>query len=283
MFAGFTDRTWLWAAAACYLAGLVMGTISLMRGARQSSARINLIIVAGYLFQLVGLYTRGRIVGGCPLGNTFEIFQFTAWSAITLYLVVGVTFRSSLLGYFTSCLAAVLTLLSLAIPVWDATRRTKIFGGNPWIELHASLALFSYGVFGLLALTALMLLIRTWSLKTKNLGGWLSFLPPVLDLDHISVRLLLTGVILMTASLIGGAFYWVRDTSSVDYAKLLTTIGVWAAYSLGLALRLQGQLLAKRFAWTCVVLFGVALISLGAVDRSRHPAALPVPNHAVPR
>jgi ABC-type uncharacterized transport system permease subunit len=32
-------------------------------------------------------------------------------------------------------------------------RRTHIFGGNPWIELHAALAIFSYGVFGLLALT----------------------------------------------------------------------------------------------------------------------------------
>ena len=35
------------------------------------------------------------------------ILALVAWSAITLYLVVGVTFRNSLLGYFTSCLAAV--------------------------------------------------------------------------------------------------------------------------------------------------------------------------------
>ena len=151
-------------------------------------------VVAGYLLQLVGLGLRGRAVGGCPLGNTFEIFQFTAWSAITLYLVVGVTFRKSLLGYFTSCLAAALTLVSLAIPAWDATRRTHIFGGNPWIELHAALALFSYGVFALLALTSLMFLLRNYSLKTKHLGGWFSFLPSILDLDHIGVRLLLATI-----------------------------------------------------------------------------------------
>lgn len=277
MFAGLTDRTWLWFAAGCYLAGLLLGTYSLLRGEKQSNTRINLIIVLGYLCQLVGLYARGREVGGCPLGNTFEIFQFTAWSAITLYLVVGVTFRLSLLGYFTSCLAAVLTVVSLAIPAWDAVRRTQIFGGNPWIELHASLALFSYGVFALLALTALMLVLRTYSLKAKNIGGWFSFLPPVLELDHISLRLLTTGVVLMTASLLGGAFYWVRDTSTVDVLKLLLTIGVWIAYSAALTLRLRGLLLARRFAWTCLSLFAVALLSLGAVDSSRHTPAPSAP------
>jgi ABC-type uncharacterized transport system permease subunit len=283
MLAGITDRSWLWIAAGFYLAGLLLGTISLLKGERQSRTVINLVIVLGYACQLVGLYIRGRTVGGCPLGNTFEIFQFTAWSAITLYLVVGVTFRSSLLGYFTSCLTAVLTLVSLSIPAWDVTRRTKIFGGNPWIELHAALALFSYGVFALLALTALMLILRHYSLKTKHIGGRFSFLPSIFDLDHISVRLLVTGVVLMTASLGGGAVYWLRDPSSVNVGKLLATLAVWIAYGVVLTLRLRGHLLARRFAWTCLALFCAALISLGPVDASRHPPVLPSPPNVVPR
>jgi ABC-type uncharacterized transport system permease subunit len=282
MFAGLIDRSWLWIAAGFYLAGLILGTISLLRSERQSNTLINVIIVLGYVAQLFGLYARGRDVGGCPLGNYFEIFQFTAWSAITLYLVVGVTFRSSLLGYFTSCMAAVLTLTSLAIPAWDATRRSNIFS-NPWIELHASLALFSYGVFALLALTALMLVLRHYSLKAKRISGWFSFLPPILDLDHISVRLLTTGVVLMTASLVGGAVYWLKDLSSVNLTKIIITVAIWIAYSLALTFRLRGQLLAKRFAWTCLALFGAALVSLKPVDASRHPPDLPQPSHVVPR
>ena len=229
------------------------------------------LITAGYLMQLTGLYLRGMAVGGCPLGNTFELFQFTAWSATTLYLVIGVTFRTSLLGYFTACLSAVLTLSSLAIPAWDATRRTHIFGGNPWIEFHAALALFSYGVFALLALTAAMLLLRNYSLKHKRLGGWFSFLPSILDLDLISARLLGTGVTLITASLIVGSFYWLQDTASVNHAKLLITIGIWLAYVIALIMRLRGNLISRRFAWTCIALFAVALVSLGPVNSSRPP------------
>ena len=273
MVTEFSDRMWLWAAAGFYFAGFALGTIALLRHGRPSGSATYVLICVGYLIQLVGLGIRGRAVGGCPLGNQFEIYQFTAWSAITLYLVVGVTFRISLLGYFTSSLAATLTLVSLAIPGWDATQRSHIFGSNPWIELHAALAVFSYGVFGLLALTSILFLLRNHSLKAKHLGGWFSFLPSILDLDHIGVRLLIAGVAILAVSLAVGSVYWVQDISSVNLTKLLVTLAVWLAYSIALGLRLRGVLLAKKFSWACLTLFIAALLSLGPVDKSRHPIA----------
>jgi len=273
MLAELSDRQWLWGAAGLYAAGVLLGTISLLRGGRTSGAAIYGAILAGYVLQFIGLGLRGHATGGCPLGNRFEIFQFTAWSAITLYLVVGVTFRSSIFGVFTACLGASLTLASLSIPSWDAIRRTHIFGGNPWIELHAALAMFSYGVFGLLALASAMFLLRHFSLKSKHLGGWFSFLPSIMDLDHIEVRLLGAGVAILTVSLAFGWVYWSRDTSTVGHLKLAATVAVWIAYAAALGLRIGGRLLARRFAWTCLALFAAALLSLAAVEGSRHPAA----------
>jgi HemX protein len=269
MMAQITDRDWLWIAGEFYLAGFLLGTWSLLRGGKPSNVAMYGIIVAGYVVQLVGLYIRGMAVGGCPLGNTFELFQFTAWSATTLYLVIGVTFRSSLLGYFAACMSAVLTLASLSIPAWDATRRSNLFGGNPWIEFHAALALFSYGVFALLALTTALLLLRNYSLKSKRLGGLFSFLPSILDLDLISVRLLGTGVTLLSAALVVGSFYWLRDTASVNHMKLLVTVAIWAVYTTTFVLRLRGRLISRRFAWTCIIMFAVALLSLGPVNSNR--------------
>jgi len=272
MFLDLSDRSWLWAAAGFYFAGFGLGTIALLRHGKPSGSATYVLIAIGYVLQLMGLGVRGRAVGGCPLGNQFEIFQFTAWSAITLYLVVGVTFRNSLLGYFTSCLSVALTVLSLAIPAWDATQRIHIFGANPWIELHAALAVFSYGVFGLLALTSIMYLLRNYSLKSKQLGGWFSFLPSIRDLDHIGVRLLGAGVGILTVSLAVIASYYLRDISTADVTKIIATVAVWVTSVAALGLRLRGVLLAKRFAWSCLGLFIGALVSLVAVDRSRHPA-----------
>jgi len=67
--------------------------------------------------------------------------------------------------------------------------------------------------------------------------------------------------------------YWLRDMSTVNIAKLLVTVGVWAAYAVALGLRLRGLLLSKRFAWSCLALFFAALLSLGPVDKSRNPVA----------
>jgi HemX protein len=269
----FTDRMWLWAAAALYLAGFAQGTIALLRQGRPAGGATYLLITIGYLVQWVGLGLRGRAVGGCPLGNPFELYQFTAWSATTLYLVVGATFRLSMLGYFTACLASTLTLLSLVFPGWDQTPRTRIFGTNPWIELHAALAVFSYGVFALLALTSIMFLLRNYSLKSKQLGGWFSFLPSIRDLDQIGVRLLGTGTTILAVALVVGSFHWLRDTSLAHSSKILVTVAVWVVAAAAFGLRLRGLLYSKRFAWTCLVLFVAAMLSLIAVERSRKATA----------
>lgn len=274
----FPDRTWFWFAAAAYFGGFALGSVALLRDRRHSHAWMYVIIALGYVLQTYGLYLRGLEVKGCPLGNSFEIFQFTAWSAISLYLVVGPAFRLSLLGYFSCMLATTLSLLSLSFPSWDAARRVGVFGGNAWIEFHAALALFSYGVFGLLALTSVMYLLQVFSLKRHHLRGMFSFLPPIRDLDQMNLRLLVTGVVLLGASLAVGSAYWIGDTSSVNTPKLLVTVAVWIAYAVACGLRLNKSLVAKRLAWTCVVLFALALLSLGPVNSSRQsPAAASSP------
>lgn len=276
-----TDRNWLWIAAACYLAGFVLGTIAILRDGKHSRRKMYSIVAVGFVLQTIGLYLRGLAVKGCPLGNTFELFQFTAWSATAVYLVVGAAFRLSLLGYFASLMAAVLTTLSLAIPAWDATRRVGIFGNNPWIEFHAALALFSYGVFGLLALTSVMFLLRDYSLKNKQLSGAFSFLPSIRDLDQIGYRLLIMGVVLLTASLAVGGVYWVRAFDTVNLSKLLITIGVGLAYGIALFMRTRGLLFGKRLSWACIILFAVALLSIYFVNSSRPEAPPPAETPSV--
>ncbi len=266
-----TDRTWLWLAAAFYFAGFALGTHSVLRRRLHSRATMYFVISLGFCIQTFGLYLRGLEVKGCPIGNTFEIFQFTAWSATSLYLVIGAAFRLSLLGYFTSCLAATLTVVSLLIPSFDAIRRVSAFP-NPWIEFHAALAIFSYGVFALLALTS-----------NQRLNGLFSFLPSIRDLDHINLRLLKTGLLLMTASLAVGSAYWLRDTQSVDAPKLIITIAVWLAYATAFGLRILSRLVAKRLAWTCILLFAAALLSLWPVNSSRKPLTTEPAPHTVPR
>ena len=265
------DRTWLWLAAVCYLAGFSLGIIALLRGRRHPRAAMYAILAAGFFLQTMGLGARGKILQGCPLTNPFEIVQFITWSSMVLFLFVGPAFRVSLLGFFTSALSALLSIGSLLNSGWDTSVHRHFFGSNPWIEFHAALAVFSYGVFGLLALTSFMYLLQMYSLKSKHVRGLFSFLPSIFDLDQINLRLLLTGVVLLTASLAVGSVYWVHDIAAVDGAKLTFTLIVWGAYLGALLLRSRSLLITQKLAGTCIVLFAAALLSLGPVNASRHP------------
>ena len=277
----FTDRALLWFGALLYLAGFLTGLAALTRRQSPGGLRtlLNTFLVGGWVFQMIGLYVRGIGVGGCPLGNKFEIVQFVAWSAMVLYFFVGTAFRHSVLGLFTAGYAATLSLVSLLVGRWDLVRGAKIFGPNPWIELHAALAVFSYGVFGLLALTSLMHLLQNWSLKHKRLNGLFWFLPSVVQLDQINYRLLALGVLLLTISLGVGSVWWLRDTASVDYPKLIVTLGVWFVYLVMLLLRWRTWLVSVRFAWVCLVMFFIALLSLGPVNSSRHHEVILTPEN----
>jgi len=115
-----------------------------------------------------------------------------------------------------------------------------------------------------------MQLLQNWSLKNKRLDGLFWFLPSVVQLEQINYRLVLLGVCLLTISLGVGASWWLRNTNSVHLPKLLVTIGVWFAYLVVLLLRWRGRIVSVRFAWICVIMFVLALLSLGPVNSNRH-------------
>lgn len=268
------DKQIFWVAALCYLAGLVLGTVCLLREKRHSKVTMFTIIAVGYVFQTLGLVMRGQQVRGCPLGNTFEILQFSAWSTTSLYLLIGATFRLSMLGYLSSSLAAALTLSSLVVPPWDAMRNSSLSGGNPFVAMHAGLAMFAYGVFAMLSLTSLLFLLRDHSLQSRRLGGWFSFLPSLVQLDQIGYRLHGIGVGLMSVAMGVGYMYWRLDEARVDKAKLLAVGLLWICYVVSFLLRVKGILVGRRFAWVCLLLYVAALLSLWPIDRSRYPVPM---------
>lgn len=264
-FLSFGDRSWLWIATLLYTGGFIFGLAHVARTRKHSRACLFGIVLAGFLAQTVGLYLRGVVSGSCPLGNRFEIVQFIVWSLILLYMAVGPVFRMSLLGFFAAGLASFLGILSLSIPHWDGPRTPHIFGLNVWIELHAALAIFSYGVFAILALTCVMYLLQNYSLKKKKTKGVFSYLPSIIKLDQMILRLLLLGAALLTASLLMGSFYWVQNLASVNWSKLTITLAIWLAYLLIVFLRMRKSVVAHTLAWTCILLFIVALASVWPV------------------
>lgn len=256
--------TLLYACAALY------ALTALLRSRRYSRGVMLAIIAFGFAWQSLGLIERGYYVGRCPLSNAFEILQFITWAAVLIYLVVGPAYRMSLLGLFTSLLAALLGSLSFIIPGIDRATAAPLFGGNPWVEGHAALAIFSYGVFGMLAATSVMYLLQNYALRAKNDATVFRVLPSVLQLDEMNRRLLRLGVGVLTVSILVGLVFWLsHGVNGVATIKFVATVTLWGLYLLVILLHSRGRLVANRFAWVCVGLFAVSLLTLWPIEASR--------------
>src|SRR6202051_983362 len=89
-----------------------------MRGGILQPMRFNFFAVGlGFIFQTAFLSVRGHALGRCPLTNLFEVFIFLAWSVALIYLLVGPTYRLSLMGAFTAPLVFALQTFALLAPI----------------------------------------------------------------------------------------------------------------------------------------------------------------------
>lgn len=263
-------RTLLWMAASLYLFSFLFAFLSTLNN--RSSLRFIFygLLIIGFIFQSAGLYFRGLFLSTFPLTNLFEILQVTAWGITLLIFVIQLGVRLRSLDLFGSGLITLLTIASLAIQRFDAHPSLAkisqlIPKTNPWIEIHAALAIFAYSVFGLLAITSLMFLLQDYSLARKRFSRFFHLLPSLKQLGTTSHILLLMGVITLGVSVILGTLTWASQVYHVTPSKLTCAWILFIGYLLTFILKQKDQCLPRTAAWSCFFLFLFALITLWPV------------------
>ena len=276
-----TPLGFLYAGIALYTLGFGVAVFMALRGKEHDRPVFYTLIIAGFLAQSTGLYLRGLETHSLPVGNAFELVQALAWVAVFLNLILRATLRLKLLGLFAAGLAAVLGIASLFLPGAHAQAAGVAESGNPWIEFHVALAVFSYGVFGLLAVTAIMYLLQRHGLQMKRNRGIFRLLPSLAELDALNRQLILVGAWALSVAVGLGVLDWFQQPGGVSVAKLVVTILVWVGYLIAAWLRWRGRLVARAYAWSCVALFLFAILSLWPVEAGHHaPASSPTPTSA---
>jgi HemX protein len=227
-----------------------------------------MLILGAFACQTAGMAFRGIALGRCPIDGLADVLQVVAWSLVVMYAIVGAAFRTSLLGLFTSGLAALISVG--AVTAGDSAS----FGAVPTgILVHAWLSLFAYGAFALLALTSFMYLIQLHGLRKRRWASIFSLLPSLKELEAVNFRLLLLGTLVFTVALSFG-ICWYFYGYPIGVVKIVFSSILWAGYALALSLRFGKVLFGKRLAAVCVALFVFAMITLYPVAE-RHMAARP--------
>jgi ABC-type uncharacterized transport system permease subunit len=256
------DRYLLIVSTLCFLAAIVRTVRSLQARTFQPSQFSFLAIGLGFIFQTVFLFVRGHALGRCPLTNLFEVFIFLAWSIALIYMLVGPTYRLSLMGAFTAPLVVLIQAFALLAPI-DIRHPAKL-PANPWLEFHASFSLIAYGAFALACIAGVMYLVQERQLKTHQLHSIFYHLPPLTALFAAIMRLLWWGFVLYTLGLASGFFVG----QPLPWLQIICAIGVWLLYAAILQGRHLRRLAPKRVAALCIVGFSAAITLLWGITFS---------------
>jgi HemX protein len=263
------DRDLLIISTICFLAAVVRTGIALRAGVFRPGRFNFLAIGLGFVFQTAFLSIRGHALGRCPLTNLFEVFIFLAWSVALIYMLVGPTYRLSLMGAFTAPLVVLLQGFALIAPI-DIRHSVKM-PANPALEFHASVSLVAYGAFALACIAGVMYLVQERQLKTHHLHSIFYHLPPLTDLFAAITRLLWWGFILYTIGIVSG-FFTGRPLPRV---QVVAAVGVWLLYAAILQGRYFRRIGPKRVAALCIIGFSAALTLLWGITFSAQTHSLP--------
>src|SRR6478672_12469611 len=111
----WSDRAWVELALISYLMGFAYSIYSLGASKHVTSRTTFWAICAGFVFTTIFLFDRGHVIGRCPITNRFEVLVFMTWSMVLIYLVIGSSYRLSLMGAFTAPVASALLFLAISV------------------------------------------------------------------------------------------------------------------------------------------------------------------------
>ena len=243
---------------AALLAGMAgyLGMRAVQHGQRSRWTVVWMLL--SFVAQCGVLSVRGELRGQCPLGDVGEILVFLAWSMTIFYLLIGSTYRLSLLGVFSAPVVSTMLLIAVIPGVMEVSPE-KAVDVEPWHETHAALSVLSYGALGLAAIAGVMFMVLNRKLKHHEMkSGLFLKLPPLNSITASMVRLVGVGTLVLTGGVFCGLL--MPDKTAGGWAHLWAAVAVWVSYTLLLTIWQVRGMSPVRMAINVVVLFFVSLV-----------------------
>jgi ABC-type uncharacterized transport system permease subunit len=196
------------------------------------------------------------------------VLSGAVWLGLLVYCTESLLMRIDGLRVLLLPLAAIVSLLAAGFP----SSRSFLHPETGWLYVHLGIALAAYSLITIAALHALMMAVADRHLHAPLAGGTsaaslrrrlLDALPPLLQLERLLFRLLWTGFVLLTLTIVSGAVF--RDQMglapmALDHKTVFTVLS-WLTFGgllLGRTLRGWRGRTALRFTLVGFVLLLLA-------------------------
>jgi ABC-type transport system involved in cytochrome c biogenesis permease subunit len=192
----------------------------------------------------------------------FQGFSFAGFVLAVLFLFISRSVESDLgVGVIVIPLICVFSLIGIFTPLVRVS--DPLLSPSPWFIVHASIALFSYGAFGIGFATSILYLQLHGEIKSKRLGNFFSRLPSLGELDHLTYLSVSIGFVGLTVAIATG-MVWTQirlgKLLQLDAKELITFVN-WLIFAFYLHSRVSHGWRGRRAAWMAIAGFLVLLFN----------------------
>jgi ABC-type uncharacterized transport system permease subunit len=258
------DRHFFALAVILYGCSMIYSVFLWRKGFRRDD-RINYLLLLGaFALHTAAMVKRGFSFNRCPVNNLYEAMTFLAWTIVAAYLVLGAFRRLRFLGAFAAPIVFGIGVFALMPPL-DKPHGVRPDFHTDWGTIHGALVLLSCGAFGLGSIAGAMFLVQEHDLKFHKSRAVFSLLPPIQRLERVMSRLLLAGLILLTAGLaFSPLLVKEKESEGVNFKGdpiLFYSAFIWAVYAALLVSRWRFGQGGRRFALGVVGTFAFVLLT----------------------
>lgn len=195
-------------------------------------------IGAHLLYGALGLHlsyliTRGIHLDHIPVSSRAEFLSLVAFCIALVYAFVDRKHGEANTGVFF--LAMTVTTQAWSSVLMEPTSPAQLLIDYPIYGVHVLFTVLGFASLAVSALYALMYILLSRQLKSRNLGAIFRRLPPLSSLENMSRLATLCGIILLGIGLATGHFvglYVLEEFNFLD-PKIVITYVAWIGYAVG--------------------------------------------------
>ncbi|MCG8306014.1 MAG: cytochrome c biogenesis protein CcsA [Cytophagales bacterium] len=221
---------------------------------------ILLVLVICHLIEIV---TRSIALNNMPFSSSHDSFAFIAFSIVLVYMISEIGLNSRGAGLFILSFSFILELLSAVNMSWETETNELLI--NKTFAIHASLSVTGYTALSLAAIYALMYIIQNHNLKKRNLGKLFTQLPALNYLEKMSLRSIVTGIVVLGIGLVLGHYQALSNPLIGEFfpkdIKVIVSDTVWIIYVIGYLIIALKQWRGAKLAY--LSLYGFLILIVG--------------------
>ena len=245
-----------------YIVGIVLAIVRTVYRSDTAHRVASVAFAATWVFHTVTVVREAMVVGGLPLSNVAEYLLVLGWIVLTLHLYLWFRLEMEISGVVLAPLAAIMTFASMQVMRSDPAHSQATPDG--WFLFHTTVSTLGMAFLSVAFAMSVIYLVQDRVLKSQKAFKLLERLPSLQKADHVGVRSLTVGFILLTLGIGTGVVVTAEVHERLIYygPKQIFPVLAWLVFAAILVFRPMLRFRGRKSAYLTIAGFALGLLTV---------------------